>query len=325
MHFVKNISKSGKPKISRRGGPKVSRRGSKVSRMGGPNVSGLSSIRPSTNMRPDGRFPINFAKSKTLHPFNHPRGSRATLRKATRSIQNATQRIKNESNMAEALYYNNQFDSVKPLINNSDSNHSSDSNDSNHYSNINLDKALRELRKKKQSTVKPTIIDAKLIYNNTTGSWIPPDSNKVIDITCGKKNRFKCAFSRECEWNSRFPLVNPNTKIVKWIGKCNTKKKKSSKKKSPAFICKNKTKPNCDKLELDGRCQWNKKKQKCHLFSNGFSKKSSNNEYTLPNTLVTPLISNKNNHTINRFYGTQQESAIQSMKNLNRGVPMTAW
>ena len=183
MHFVKNISKSGKPKISRRG--------SKVSRIGGPKVSrmrsevsGLSSIRPSTNMRPDGRFPINFAKSNPLHPFKHQRGSRATLRNATRSIQNATQRIKKESNMAEALYYNNQFDSVKPLINNNDSN---DSNDSNHYSNINLGEALRELRKKKQSTVKPTIIDTKLIYNNTTGSWIPPDSNKVIDITCGKK------------------------------------------------------------------------------------------------------------------------------------------
>jgi len=88
MHFVKNISKSGKPKVSRRG--------SKVSRMRS-EVSGLSSIRPSTNMRPDGRFPIKFAKSKTLntlHPFKHQRGSRATLRNATRSIQYANQRIK---------------------------------------------------------------------------------------------------------------------------------------------------------------------------------------------------------------------------------------
>ena len=120
----------------------------------------------------------------------------------------------------------------------------------------NIDNNIRFLREKQKETIlnklKKKLFNREkkykiepLIYNNNSGSYIPPQSNKGKDIKCRKKTKFRCALARGCVW----------TKQTK---SCNIKKKPQK------SICKGKGKKKC---KQENKCDWNNKKKKCQLSS----------------------------------------------------------
>lgn len=263
-----------------------------------------------------------FPKDKSLYPHSiKPDTKRSTIRKAKQFEQTKRQKELLETQMKIGLYgeSNNPIKSIKntdlwsnPRLmstnNNTITKESLDENIDNNISflrNKQKQTMLNKLKKLFKRKNKKEEIE-ELIYNNNSGSYIPPQSNKGKDIKCKKKNKFECAFTRGCEWK-------------KQTKNCNIKKKKQ---KPPKSICKGKSKKKCN----DPRCEWNPTKKKCHLYSTGHSENSELYDNNFPNTLISELARNPGiNHTLTAAPGTPQEQASKAKERLANGTPFFGW